>query len=64
MNATGYISILEVGLKPFIRDVIPDVKFKQDNDPKHTSKQAQRWIKKENITFFCEFSQTHKQYDV
>ena len=32
MNATGYISILEVGLKPFIRDVIPDVKFKQDND--------------------------------
>ena len=64
MNATGYISILEVGLKPFIRDVIPDVKFKHDNDPNHTSKQAQRWIKKENITFFCEFSQTHKQYDV
>ena len=52
MNATGYISILEVGLKLFIRDVIPDVKFMQDNDPKHTSNRAQQWIEKENINWW------------
>ena len=52
MNADGYINILEHGLKPFIRDVIRECKFMQDNDPKHTSKKAQQWFESESINWW------------
>ena len=52
MDASGYVSILEVGLKPFVNNVIRDACFMQDNDPKHTSRVAKQWIINENITWW------------
>ena len=49
MNAQMYTSILETYLIPFIHDIYPTGhKFRQDNDPKHTSRHAQQ--------FFCDQS--------
>lgn len=47
MNATRYCMILDAGLKPFIEKAFPSghYRFQQDNDPKHTSKYAQKNIK-------------------
>ena len=54
MNADRYINILDLGLKPFIRDVIRDCKFMQDKEPKHTctSKKAQQWFENESINWW------------
>ena len=50
MNAPLYTNILENTLVPFIRDVFPDHhRFMQDNDPKHTSRHAQRYLSENNI---------------
>ena len=38
MDAELYCSILETTLVPFINQTLPDHKFMQDNDPKHTSR--------------------------
>ena len=39
------VSILEGILLPFVKDVYPDgQKLMQDNDPKHTSLYAKKWI--------------------
>ena len=51
MNAEAYVSVLEAGLKPFL-PIINNAKFMQDNDPKHTSKRAQRWIESNNINWW------------
>ena len=46
MDAEGYISVLEPGLKPCSKG---PVKFMQDNDPKHTSRRAMVWLEEEEI---------------
>ena len=53
MKKELYTSILDVTLLPFIRDAWPDGhKFMQDNDPKHTSKHAQKWSRENNINWW------------
>ena len=49
MDAEGYVSVLEAGLKPFIEGSKDPVKFMQDNDPKHTSRRAKAWLEEEEI---------------
>ena len=44
MNATGYIEVLEAGLQSYLNSVDPKPRFMQDNDPKHTSRRAVKWI--------------------
>ena len=41
MDADRYIEILRQNVLPFLRDVMPQCRFMQDNDPKHTSKKVQ-----------------------
>ena len=53
MTASVYIKILEEFLVPFIRDVYPSGhKFMQDNDPKHTSRQAKEFFSRHSINWW------------
>ena len=53
MNAALYTDILENTLVPFVNDQFPDGhKFMQDNDPKHTSRQAQTFMEKKVINWW------------
>ena len=53
MNATRYTDILDAGLVPFLEDVYPDGhRFQQDNDPKHTSRYAQRYYEEKDINWW------------
>lgn len=53
MNAPLYTSILDGTLVPFLQDMFPDHHcFMQDNDPKHTSKHAQRFLTERNINWW------------
>ncbi|KAK3754658.1 hypothetical protein QZH41_003874 [Actinostola sp. cb2023] len=52
MNAELYIEILRTHLLPFIETVMPDHRFQQDNDPKHTSAAAVRFYDGNNINWW------------
>jgi hypothetical protein len=52
MNASGFIEVLEAGLKPFMNTTIPNPRLMQDNDPKHTSNTARTWLERENINWW------------
>ena len=55
MNAVLYCDILEKTLVPFISQVFPagqSHRFMQDNDPKHVSKLAQKFLGDNNINWW------------
>ena len=53
MNAEVYVSIMEDFLVPFISSKFPDGhRYMQDNDPKHTSRLAQAYLKKQGINWW------------
>ena len=53
MDADLYCNILEATLLPFIRGKLPDHRFMQDNDPKHTSRRAKAFFEEKNINWWC-----------
>ena len=52
MDAELFCSILETTLIPFIREKLPDHRFMQENDPKHTSRRAQAFFDTNNISWW------------
>ena len=52
MDADLFCSILETTLVPFISEKLPYHHFKQDNDPKHTSRQAQAFFEEHEINWW------------
>lgn len=50
MDQHVYVSILQEVMLPYARDEMPLIWImQQDNDPKHTSKKAQKWFKDNRI---------------
>ena len=52
MDAVLYCQILETSLLPFIRNTLPEHRFQQDNDPKHTSRYAKQFYTENNINWW------------
>ena len=52
MNAPLFVNILDATLVPFIQEVLPSHRFMQDNDPKHTSRQACNFIENNGINWW------------
>ena len=53
MKAPLYVEILKKALLPFLEHVYPrGMRFMQNNDPKHTSKLAQNWMKEQNFNWW------------
>ena len=52
MNADRYIEVLRQTLLPFVRDVVPDCRFMQDNAPMHTSRKVNAFLELEGINWW------------
>ena len=53
MDAELYVEILDCTLLPFLHEVYPDGhRFMQDNDPKHTSRQAIQFFEENQINWW------------
>ena len=52
MNGVGLIEVLKAGLLPYINNIDNNVRFMQDNDPKHTSKRVGAWLEEQNINWW------------
>ena len=54
MDGERCISILQTGLLPFVDSNYPagDFRFQQDNDPKHTSRVANKFFENSNIKWW------------
>ena len=52
MDADLFCNILESTLVPFIPEKLPDHRFMQDNDLKHTSRWAQAFFGEQNINWW------------
>ena len=52
MDADLFSSILETMLVLFLREKLPDPRFMEDNDPKHTSRQVQAFFEDNNINWW------------
>ena len=53
LNSTRYCEILESGLLPFLHKTFPDgYRFRQDNDPKHTSNYTKNFLLKNSVDWW------------
>lgn len=52
MNGPLYVQIIERTLIPYIRNEMPDHRFMQDNDPKHTSNLAKKFLEDNGIEWW------------
>ena len=52
MNAILYCNILQSTLIPFLMETLPEHRFMQDNDPKHTSKRAKRFMEEKGVNWW------------
>ena len=52
MDVALFCNILETMLVPFSREKLPNHRFMQDNDPKHTSRGAKAFFEEKNIKWW------------
>ena len=52
MNADRYIEVLQQTLLPFLRGVLPQCRFMQDNAPRHTSRKEKEFFDANSINWW------------